>query len=312
MKILKNKKTGLLALATDEGKLVTNYRFNSIGNENEFGLRYAQDGFCYGFINNEGKEVVPFDEYDNSGDLCYDENGYCHAFGGNGNVMYDTDGNVVLEDDSIFAQPSSFKTYILNRYVYEKHRGYNYYGLFVAPTKRKTDFEYDGFGHFNGNGLAKVRKDSRYYGIINANGDTILPCKYQQVVGLPDIKENMIVDDLWYDHQTAKEVNDRKYKGLLGVEDFYGDWAICNLNLGNSIELDFKYIAVSFECFDGQYLPVCDKSKKWGVINTNCEVVVPFEYSSDYEALQVIKPDENEESVAPIIDKPFTIKKERN
>ena len=312
MKIVKSEK-GLYALATDEGKLVTNYRFDFIGDENQFGLRYAQDGFCYGFINNDGKEVVPFDEYENGEDLCYDENGYCHVIdGSNGNVMYDADGNVVFEDDSIFAHPSSFKTYILDRYVYENYRGYNYYGLFVAPTKRMTDFEYDGFGHFNGNGLAKVRKDSRDYGIINANGDTILPCDYQQVVGLPDIRENMIVDDLWYDPQTAKEVNDRKYKGLLGIQDFYDNWAICNLNSKDQIELGFKYIAVSFECFDGQYLPVCDKSKKWGVINTNCEVVVPFEYNSDYGALQVIKPDENEEIVAPIIDKPFTIKKVRN
>ena len=231
MKILKNEETGLLALATDEGKLVTHYRFDFIDNENEFGLRYAKDGFRYGFINNDGKEVVPLDEYENGEDLCYDENGYCHVFeGSNGNVMYDTDGNAVFEDADIFAHPSSFKTYILDRYEYKQHRGYNYYGLFVAPTKRKTDLEYDGFGHFNGNGLAKVRKDSRYYGIINANGDTILPCHYRQIVGLPDIKEDMVVDDLWYNPQTAKEVNDRKYKGLLGIQDFYGNWAICNLN----------------------------------------------------------------------------------
>ena len=74
MKILKNEETGLLALATDEGKLVTEYEYDRLIGPNQFGLYKAYKGEPksaeeeFGFIDKTGKEVVPinwfFDGFD--------------------------------------------------------------------------------------------------------------------------------------------------------------------------------------------------------------------------------------------------------
>ena len=318
MKILKNEETGLLALATDDDKLVTEYIYDRLIGPNQFGLYKAYKGKPksldeeVGFIDSTGKEVVPvnwfYAGYDDETE--YDENGYCYVLESNDNhgrgsyfynALYDTKGNAVFKDPDIFVHPTAFGNYVLDKICIEHAQptvcivqngsvvGSNIehmskmetkYGLFVSKTGKLVDPIYTDIGYFNKYGYALV-SDKHYCGVIDENGDEVLSCKYRQIIGLPPTKEELRADD--FDDYEEYLKNCDPFNGFFFAQSFNGAWGVGSFK---SDVIKFKYCAFG-DITNGEYLSVCDRrTRKWGIIDTNCRSIVPCMYRTDYEALE--------------------------
>ena len=322
MKILKNEETGLLALATDEGKLVTKYVYSVIKPANKYGLHKVmkkdKSGFKYcwrtdelwGYINSKGKRVVPLEWGTEESLSDYDDNGYCERFYMDCSALYGADGSVFkfydhhpkgIDTFEGIITPMEFGVYVAEHWREDK------FGLFASKSGKVVDFIYDDIGTFNEFGVAKTMKldenDEERYGIINALGTELLPCEYLQIIGLPmglseKIEENAIPATL-----------PKTCKGLVLIRNDKYNW--CVINLGSElIVCDYKYSHISLDCFDGTYLPVCDsETGNWGVVDTTGALVVPCEYRSDYEALNQIEEQTDYDGETTILTERFNIKK---
>ena len=295
MKILKNEETGLLALATDEGKLVTEYEYDRLIGPNQFGLYKAYKGEPkseeeeFGFIDNTGKEVVPinwfFDGFDEESE--YDENGYCFVLESNDNhgednnfynALYDVKGNAIFKDPNIFSHKTAFGNYVLDKSCALPIK--TNYGLFISKTGRIVEPVYTDIGFFNKYGYALVRQED-HCGIIDAEGNEALSCKYRQILGLPPTKEDLGLDDFDNFEEYLKEWD--PYNAFFFVQSFNGAWGVGSFK---SDVIKFKYCAFG-QITEGEYLSVCDrKTHKWGMIDTNCKLIVPCMYNTEYEALE--------------------------
>ncbi len=295
MKILKNEETGLLALATDEGKLVTEYVYDRLIGPNQFGLYKAYKGKPkseeeeVGFINNTGKEVVPvnwfFDGYDKETE--YDENGYCFVcesndnhgeYGNFYNALYDVNGNVIFKNPNIFSHKTAFGNYVLDKGCALPTK--TNYGLFISKTGKIVEPVYTDIGYFNKYGYALVRQENRC-GIIDAEGNEALSCNYRQIMGLPPTKEELDLDDFDNFEEYLKGWD--PYNSFFFVQSFNGSWGVGSFK---SDVIKFKYCAFG-QITKGEYLSVCDRKKhNWGIIDTNCKLIVPCMYNTEYEALE--------------------------
>lgn len=337
MKIIKNPKTGLLALATDDGKRVTKYEYTIIEPANQYGLhkvmriddegpQYGWDtNECWGYINSKGKEVVPTIWCDKEAMGDYDENGYCEIYYEDRSALYSTTGSVFkfdypIEEEEFFEGiiiKMPYGVYITNNYTNEK------FGMFASKSGKVVDFDYDDISCFNVFGVAKTTQDKLTdsnipfapsereprYGIINYLGVKILPCEYRQIIGLPNgIDHSFYEENISYDQQSSY-ATDKTYRGLVLIENEAHEWGAINLGSEQPIKLTFKYESVN--TFDGNYCAVKDsKTHYWGVIDVAANEVVPCKYNTPEEALKVLA-DIAEIAPKKLIEQKFVITKRK-
>ena len=147
--------------------------------------------------------------------------------------------------------------------------------------------EIDKVTHFDDNGYAEVRKDGKY-GLINADGEFVIPCIYdelrrlkniQYVVvrikdkwGAVDLQNNTIMEFLYEDAFDDKDnyvvvVQDCKM-GCIGILDKAGVNIPCRYDMMGH----FNEKGYTAACLNG----------KWGVIDINNNVLAPFIYDRAY------------------------------
>ncbi|MCL1902987.1 MAG: WG repeat-containing protein [Oscillospiraceae bacterium] len=248
-----------MGLINKKGELLLPAEYNYIGYFNDglaeilIGDRNSLSG-RKGFINTSGEIVIPI-EYD---DLRSFENGLAMVCKKGKWGFIDTSGEIVipLECDWIW------------------RLGDDFYGVSIDKTNRKSGIK-KGVGVLNKEGeffiptgvydeihpfvdgfaiVGKGRNNKIEYGIINTNGEIVLPIEYDSMGGY-----------------LSKNYTD----GLLTVRK-NGISGILDTNTRFIIPLEYNYNLA--------YLPVKDlaivvKDDKEGIITLNNEVVLPLEYN---------------------------------
>ena len=336
MKIVKSSKTGLLALATDDNKLVTKYKYSKIdpsnkyklyrvevkSNDKELNLYFGKD-IKQGVVNEFGQTIIPVRYYDEE-EISYDENGHCIVHTEEKVGLYSTTGPVF--NPELFE--GGISTPINGTYIIE--RNFESCDLYISSTGLKVRLGYDDMSTFNKFGLALSKREFyrpyidggalETYGIINILGTEILPCEYKKIVGFPPLTRDCVNSAYMYDLPEKialiRAKADNYYKGLVLIQNRLGFWCAINLNSKNT-ELKFEYYQESVN-FDGKHVALCkfnpaeEGALVWGVLDYNCNVVVPFWYMSESEALQALNPNEPiVEPITTVIEKPFTIAKRK-
>jgi len=147
--------------------------------------------------------------------------------------------------------------------------------------------EIDEVTYFDDNGYAEVRKDGKY-GLINADGEFVIPCIYDELRrlkniqyavvrikdkwGAVDLQNNTLIEFLYEDAFDDKDnyvvvVQDGKM-GCIGVLDKMGINIPCKYDMIGH----FNEKGYTAACLDG----------KWGVIDIHDNVVEPFIYDRAY------------------------------
>ena len=147
--------------------------------------------------------------------------------------------------------------------------------------------ETDEVTHFDDNGYAEVRKDGKY-GLINADGEFVIPCIYDELRrlkniqyavvrikdkwGAVDLQNNTLIEFLYEDAFDDKDnyvvvVQDGKM-GCIGILDK----AFVNIPCKYDMMGHFNEKGYTAACLDG----------KWGVIDMNDNVLAPFIYDRAY------------------------------
>lgn len=147
--------------------------------------------------------------------------------------------------------------------------------------------EIDEVTYFDDNGYAEVRKDGKY-GLINADGEFVIPCIYDELRrlkniqyavvrinekwGAVDLQNNTLIEFLYEDAFDDKDnyvvvVQDGKM-GCIGILDKAGVNIPCKYDMMGH----FNENGYTAACIDG----------KWGVIDINDNVHAPFIYERAY------------------------------
>ena len=191
----------------------------------------------------------------------------------------------------------SVKEQVNNRSLLGEHashfvrtkKGALYVDDYIAARNESAlvPIEIDEVTHFDDNGYAEVRKDGKY-GLINADGEFVIPCIYDELHrlkniqyavarrnekwGAVDLQNNTLIEFMYEDAFDDKDnyiivVQDGKM-GCIGVLDKAGVNIPCKydrMGLFNEKEC-------TAACLDG----------KWGVIDAHNNVHAPFIYERAY------------------------------
>ncbi|NOQ71447.1 MAG: hypothetical protein GQ574_05575 [Crocinitomix sp.] len=179
------------------------------------------------------------------------------------------------------------KTYKSGDYEEEAYR----YGLINQNGQVLLEPIYRSISAFDSNGLAKVVKEDYYtYGIIDKQGNWIVPIAYSQV----DIKSGFIqIKDstgryalLDYEGHTVIDFKFNYFyfhnrptvdSNLIIVRDEARYGLIRLQNNGYEIVIEPQYEDLSV--LNNQHLRVAE-NEKYGVINSDNDVIIPFEYDN--------------------------------
>jgi len=149
--------------------------------------------------------------------------------------------------------------------------------------------EVDEVTYFDDDGYAEVRKDGKY-GLINADGDFVIPCIYDELRrwkniqyavvrrnekwGAVDLQNNTLIEFLYEDAFDDKDnyvvVVQNGKMGCIGVLDKKGVNIPCKYNMMGHFN-EKGYTAAS-------------QDGKWGVIDLNDNMLVPFIYDRAYNS----------------------------
>ena len=149
--------------------------------------------------------------------------------------------------------------------------------------------EIDEVSYFDDNGYAEVRKDGKY-GLINADGEFVIPCIYDELRrlkniqyavvrindkwGAVDLQNNILIEfiyeDAFDDIDNYVVVVQNGKMGCVGVLDKIGVNIPCKYNMMGHFN-EKGYTAAS-------------QDGKWGVIDVNDNVLVPFIYDRAYNS----------------------------
>ncbi len=265
------------ALITINGEELTGYDYGFMGSLSDDGLilvgTYDDGDSLYGFINEDGEEVIPveFDDANsfseglaaacedgewgfidtdgewviepNFDDVSFFDNGMCKAVSGSRQGFIDEDG------DWIFKARFSVDSYFYDGLCIAQEDGewgyINEDGEWVIPPRFKVA------NQFSDEGLACVSENGNTYGFIDKDGEMVIPDVFERASsfseGLACVREEG--DDLY------------------GYIDEDGDWVI---------EPSFKS-AGSFNCG-----LACVKEKEnddYGFIDDSGEMVIPDDYT---------------------------------
>lgn len=175
----------------------------------------------------------------------------------------DTSNNVVIP--IIFDEISDF-SYGLAAARTERRWGYiNEKGVFVVQPK------YTEASKFNKLALARVSIKTKW-GIINSRGDVIVPVEF----------DNYYLSGWEYYNDSLIVVS--KSKGLFGFDNVFGVYDITGRRIIPLIysDIDINQGNYNYNTLSRAYCPyiLAALNGKWGVINRNNEIIVPFKYDS--------------------------------
>lgn len=168
-------------------------------------------------------------------------------------------------------------------------KGALYVADYIATRNESAlvPIEIDKVSYFDDDGYAEVRKDGKY-GLINADGEFVIPCIYDELRrlkniqyavvrinnkwGAVDLQNNTLIEFLYEDAFDDKDnyivvVQDGKM-GCIGVFDKNGVNIPCKYDMMGH----FNENGYTAACIDG----------RWGVIGNNDNVLVPFIYDRAY------------------------------
>lgn len=182
--VLKYKKDGKFGLINFEGKEVTKPIYQEISSvKYKEGEILAKKNGKYGVINNKGTELIPFeydeiegDRYQNNG---YKETGYIVKSRTSNGQKY---GYINSKWKKIIGPEYNELNRILDIrsddvYLIASKNGR--YGL-IKNKEEKIDFLYKSIMYNNDINLVSVEKNDKY-GVLNLDGDTIVPVEYNQI-----------------------------------------------------------------------------------------------------------------------------------
>ena len=191
----------------------------------------------------------------------------------------------------------SVKEQVNNRSLLGEHalhfvrtkKGALYVDDYIAARNESAlvPIEIDKVTHFDDNGYAEVRKDGKY-GLINADGEFVIPCIYDELRrlkniqyavvrinekwGAVDLHNNTLIEFVYEDAFDDKDnhvavAQDGKM-GCIGVLDKVGVNIPCKYDMMGH----FNENGYTVACIDG----------KWGVIDVNDNVLAQFIYDRAY------------------------------
>ena len=265
------------------------------------GIAIVESNRKYGFINLDGNEVVPC-EYDS---IQYNGSGYYHAHKDKTHYLFNSSAACIFESDKYdISDTFNMGSFSTNKGVIKIY-GNSRYGLIDIHGKEVLPPTYSEMKHFSG-GLCAVARyvdGIKQWGFINIKGEESIPSQFQEVndfhdgvatfrAHFPDIKEhispngrkvgypggyfadgmidtkgNIIVEANKYHLGNSQEhlVRCTNDDGFVGFLDSKGQEVIpCQYERGSSF---YHGIAI-----------IKDSHDKWGAIDLNGKVVIPFEH----------------------------------
>ena len=225
-------------------------------------LLIVQKDQAQGVVNLEGNNIVPID-YDN----IIIGGKYIDAQKGEETVVFDSNGNNLNTDILSYNQVSDLAI------VIDKNNNYN---IVDSSGNKKLKENYTYIEYFNNNYFI-VTKDGKT-GVINGNGNVVINLEYDAIQAidgtnvLQAIKTNEnrtdIIDSNMNIHEGIVNANvvkkDNYIKVFSETEMKYYDFS------GN--EITYKSL------FPNNNLYASQSDGKWGLVNNNGTVVVPYEY----------------------------------
>ncbi|HNX89386.1 MAG TPA: WG repeat-containing protein [Paludibacteraceae bacterium] len=237
-----------------------------------YGLAKVERNYKYGFIDNNGKEIIPL-VYDSASDF---KNGAA----------------VVMKCDTYYFKDANHE-FMLKYSGYGSRNGIKYYqvdskyALIDIHGNELTGFIYDAI-YPDLNGFYKV-EIGRQFGIISSEGQEIVPPVYHWIYDLEEGFSRVMIDrkyglfdENWNLIAPAKYDNE-DFLFENGLSEVKSDKKVALIDkLGNQI-IPFKYANDHYHFYCG--LALVNFNDKFGYINNSGEEVIPviYEDASHFE-----------------------------
>ena len=293
-----NGKSGLIK----NNKQVIENEFENIVYDRTNNILVVEKGTLYGVENLDGKEIIPiqFDSINIGGE-------YINAIKGENREVFDASGNKIETEYSSYEKVSKNNSIVID--------SDNNYMIVDSANKPILNESYV-FIESIKNDLYIATKDN-YTGIINANGNVVVPFKYSSIQKLDntEVLEGLIIDNNQIDiisasgkiiegFENAKIEKNDKYIKLLGkngvkyfdlngnvkeYKDFESDnkiYASCNngkwgfVDSKGNVVVDYLYDMVTEQ--NGNVAGV-KKDGLWGVIDTTGKMILNPTYKIEWD-----------------------------
>lgn len=240
---------------------------------NEYGLAKVATGgpnksqMEYGYINKSGEEVIQIGKYSYLGEFkdsllvfpAVEENSRSSKYG-----LLDIYGNELI--------PAKYRQLkVLDNGLIWVNDNYRF-GIMDVNENIIVPFEYSAITEFT-NGLAIVQKEGKKFGMVNHQGEMVIPAIYD---ALYEDRFDLLREHI---HKIEAQV---LQIGLLPAKyggDTLGKWGVINLKGEEVIPFNFDYmgffyngVAVVANKYEGNKM-------KWGLINLEGELILPIEYN---------------------------------
>lgn len=221
-------------------------------------LRIKRKGILYGLVDNDGQVVFPF-KYEQIKPFDIRGHTIIKEYEGKAGIV-DIYGNIIvpLQYDKI---ETLFSSGPARAYKNEK------YGCVDIDGNEVVPFVYDSisaWGEYLG-GTALVELKGKY-GVINKNGEVIVPIKYKDESEAIEKNKNIDKNKIQKtkakkSKQPTEEIKDKVVRGFFPRDD--------------EVEIPSGFTKIGY--FD-QGNAIVFKDGKYGLINTKCEIVIPTKY----------------------------------
>lgn len=203
-------------------------------------LKVEKDG-KYGLINLDGNEILAC-QYDKIETIKGAKNSIL-VQKDNSYGLVNTSGNIII--DANYAEISALTTDYTNGYIVKNADGK--FGIMGINKEQILDFKYSDIKHVFGNDMYIVKEDDTWK-IVNKAGDKNIEINYSDIKSIDG--ENLVV------------VNNGKY-GISGIDKT------------EKVKSEYQNIQYAFSDYY-----IAKKDNKYGIINSNGEILVQFEYDS--------------------------------
>ena len=277
-----NPKNSHWGILDGKGSILMEPKYSEIGSYAD-GLFLAKSGEKYGYINKNGKEVIPFQYADakpfsEGTALVYKDEQSSPEF-------MDTDGHLVLKSPYPYVRSAGFSSGLVGVADATERFGY-----MDKAGSLVIDLQFQEVSEFTGD-LAAVKKDD-LWGIIDKTGAFVLApaidCHKAWMLSDSVMMAEYNPDGVGLTHTYkllnthGEPISEEPYDRIsVYTEDHYAiaksknDWVYIDLKAGNIIN-DASYDSAT--PFDGGYAAVSTNGK-YGIINRKGNYVIPPEYN---------------------------------